>query len=81
MPLSDPGPPPRPDHIKARARELQARPSRQERAGEHLETAEAAILSWSRALEEDGENAPSVTHILFTVLSHTSRAAGLLEED
>lgn len=89
MPMSDPGPPPRPhpDHFTAgdkpkRMYDADGHPiiDRPAIIREHLETAEAVILSWSRALEEDDEP-PSVTHILFTVLTHISRAAGILEED
>lgn len=75
-PMSAPQPPPRspsdPDNESRR---------RRAKALEHLETAEAAILTWSRALEELEDGAPSLIHILTTVLASISKATGLLEED
>lgn len=83
MGMDDPGPMPaerKPPEYTFEEERTQA-DARRHQAREHLDTAEAAILSWSRALEEDSENAPSVTHILFSVLTNISRAAGLLEDE
>lgn len=57
-------------------------PARQ--ALDHLATAETAILSWSRQLDEAGEDpdtVPSVSHLLYSVLSAVGKAVGVLEAE